>query len=76
MASNQLTGFESLGMDVITSSGLCACFFFMDNHMAQGYIYQMQIWNVQIIVHYICFITGINLWHKDKCKQHSKWLPS
>ena len=27
MASNQLTGFESLSMDVITSSGLCACSF-------------------------------------------------
>ena len=48
----------------------------LHNHMAQGYIYQMQIWNVQIIVDYICFITGIDMWHKDKCKQHSKWLPS
>ena len=36
----------------------------LHNHMAQGYIYQMQIWNVQIIVNYICFITGINMWHK------------
>ena len=41
----------------------------LHNHMAQGYIYQMQIWNVQIIVNYICFMTGINMihlydWHK------------
>ena len=25
-------------------------------------------------VNYICFVTGINMWHKDKCNQHSKWL--
>ena len=78
MASNQLTGFESLWMDVITSSGLCACSFWWDticrsscwllvtwvtrsqtpvpmggqeklhNHMAHGYIYQMQIWHMQM----------------------------
>ena len=35
MASNQLTGFESLSMDVITSSGLCACFFLMRHNVEQ-----------------------------------------
>ena len=30
-----LTGFESLSMDVITSSGLCACFFFMRHNVDQ-----------------------------------------